>query len=635
MSDHKTDQEKRIERRSRRAIFQAYLENARRQKSDKVAITDGDGRKLSFKDITRGAFALGGALGRLTQKNERVGILLPTSAGAVIALFALQSRGRVPAMLNFTAGSKNLLAACKAAEVKQIVTAHKFIEIAGLEKLIAELSQAVDIVYLEDVREQIKPRDKALAIAGPLLPSLLAATPDPDEPGVILFTSGTEGAPKGVVLSHRNIIANIEQISAHVKLLPTDVFFNPLPTFHCYGLTAGALWPIINGHPVVFHPSPLQTKIIPKRIFDTGSTVMFATDTFLSQYMRASADGGMSSLRIAVCGAERVRDETRQAAEKRFGFEVLEGYGVTEGSPVLAANQPGDIRSGTVGQLLPTIEHRLEPVEGLEGAGRLFVRGPNIMKGYLSPDNPGVITPLVDGWHDTGDIVSFDKHGYMSIRGRLKRFAKIAGEMVSLTVVENCASAVWPDNLHAAAIMPDPKKGEQVILVTDRQDAPRGLLLSWAQSHGVPEIAVPKKIISVDEIPVLGTGKIDFLKVKTLAEEGLIALEAAKAAPEPELSKKELKKRAAKEKADKKRAEIEAKDAAKKAPEAQAEETQTSEEPTTEAQTIEAGVDKAEEASPEAISEPQDNTSAPGAINTPTTETPAKPNTDDFKKAAE
>ncbi len=557
---------KRIERRSRRAIFQAYLENARKEKSDKVAVTDGDGRKLTHKDITRGSFALGGALARATAKYERVGILLPTGAGAVMALFALLSRGRVPAMLNFTAGSKNLLAACKAAEVTKVVTAKKFIELAGLEKLISELEGGVEIIHLEDVREQIKPQDKALALLGPTFPTVLAATPNPEDPGVILFTSGTEGAPKGVVLSHRNIIANIEQISAHVELLPTDIFFNPLPTFHCYGLTAGALWPILNGYPVVFHPSPLQTKIIPKRIFETGSTVLFATDTFLSQYMRASPDGGMSSLRIAVCGAERVRDETRQAAEKRFGFEVLEGYGVTEASPVLAANQPGDIRSGTVGKLLPAVETRLEPVEGLEGAGRLFVRGPNVMQGYLSADNPGVVMPLPDGWHDTGDIVSINDEGYMSIRGRLKRFAKIGGEMVSLAVVENCASAVWPDNMHAAAIMPDPKKGEQVILVTDRKEAPRGLLLAWAQSHGVPEIAVPKKIVMVDEIPVLGTGKIDYLKVKTLAEEGLIAMEAAKETPAEPMTafdKKERKKREAAEKAEKKRLEKEAKAAEK------------------------------------------------------------------------
>ncbi len=524
------DLAKRVERRSKRSIFQAYLERARKSGAGAVALTDGDGKDFRFADITRAAFALGSALARRTAKGEHVGIMLPTGAGAVISLLALLSRGRAPAMLNFTAGSKNLLAACRAAQVTRIVTAKKFIDIANLETLVGELSGAVEIILLEDVRETLTPRDKALAIAGPFLPGLLAATPDPEETGVILFTSGTEGAPKGVALSHRNIMANVEQVSAHVKLEPSERFFNPLPVFHCYGLTAGTLWPILNGYPVVLHPSPLQTKIIPKRIFETGSTLLLATDTFLSQYMRASDDGGMSSLRIAVCGAERVRDETRQAAEKRFGFEVIEGYGVTEGSPVLAVNQPGDVRAGTVGRMLPGIEARLEPVDGLEGAGRLHVRGLNIMKGYLSPDQPGVITPLRGGWHDTGDIVAIDDEGYVSIRGRLKRFAKIGGEMVSLAVVENCASAIWPDNMHAAAILPDKRKGEQIVLVTDKRDANRGLLLAWAQSHGVPEIAVPKKIIEVEAVPVLGAGKIDFVSVNRLAGEGLAAM-TAKATP--------------------------------------------------------------------------------------------------------
>lgn len=617
------DPVKRIERRSRRTIFQAYLQSAAKNGAKTIALIDGDGKKFPFKDITRASFALGGALARKTAREEKVGILLPTGAGAMIALFAILSRGRVPAMLNFTSGSRNLLAACKAAQVSRIVTAKKFIELANLQKLIDELADAIDIVYLEDLKNEIKPRDKALAIVGPMLPSLFAANPDPEEPGVILFTSGTEGAPKGVVLSHRNIVANVEQISAHVELLPTDIFFNPLPTFHCYGLTAGALWPILNGHLVVLHPSPLQTKIIPKRIFESGSTVLFATDTFLSQYMRASDDGGMSSLRIAVCGAERVRDETRQAAEKRFGFEVLEGYGVTETAPVLAANQPGDIRSGTVGKMLPGIETKLEPVEGLENAGRLFVRGLNVMKGYLTPDEPGIVKPPAEGWHDTGDIVAIDDKGYVSIRGRLKRFAKIAGEMVSLAVVENCASAVWPDNLHAAAILPDPKKGEQVVLVTDRQEAPRGLLLSWAQAHGVPEIAVPKKIVVVDEIPVLGTGKIDYLKVKTLAEDGLEALAAKAAEPQPELSKRELKKREAEERAEKKRTEKEAREAEKAAKEAEKEAAKLAQKQT------EQELAKATE------EEPEDTPNAVAEAEPDTPSTQEEAIEDGFKKAAE
>jgi acyl-[acyl-carrier-protein]-phospholipid O-acyltransferase/long-chain-fatty-acid--[acyl-carrier-protein] ligase len=533
---------RRVERKSRRSIFQAFLDAARKHGGSRLAVIDADGKKFTYTELTRAAFALSGPLARTTVRGEKVGVLLPTGAGFLIALLAVLAQGRVPALLNFTAGAKNLRAAAKAAQVSKVVTARKFIELANLGDLAAELSRGLDLVYLEDVKEQLQPKDKARALAGPFLPFFLAAHPDPDDPGVILFTSGTEGDPKGVVLSHANIIANIEQIALHVEILPTDIFFNPLPAFHCYGLTAGVLWPVLNGYPAVLHPSPLQTKIIPKRIFETSATVLFATDTFLQQYMRASEDGGMSSLRIAVCGAERVKDETRQAAARKFSFEVLEGYGVSEAAPVVAANQPGDIRAGTVGKLLPGIAARLDPVEGLEGAGRLFVKGPNVMKGYISPDAPGVLKPLADGWHDTGDIVAFDAAGYMSIRGRMKRFAKIGGEMVSLAVVENCATAVWPDNMHGAAILPDPKKGEQIILVTDRKDANRALLLAWAQSHGVPEIAVPKKIVCVDQVPVLGTGKMDYVAVQNLAVDGLAAMEAKAAEPPaPEPTKREIR----------------------------------------------------------------------------------------------
>lgn len=561
-----SDKVRRVLRRSRRSIFQAYVQSAWRKGAKTLAVIDGDGRKLVYQDITRGAFAISGPIARRTAKGEKVGVLLPTGAGVLIAFLAILAGGRIPAMLNFTAGARNIKAACKAAEVRRVVTAKKFIELAGLEKLVEELAGAVDFIYLEDAREEISKLDKARALFGPFLPSLLAANPHPDDTGVILFTSGTEGDPKGVVLSHANILANIEQVAQHVEILPTDIFFNPLPAFHCYGLTAGTLWPVLVGYPVVFHPSPLQTKIIPQRIFDTGATVLFATDTFLQQYMRASDEGGMSSLRLAVCGAERVRDETRQAAEKRFSFEVLEGYGVSEAAPVVAANQPGDIRAGTVGRLLPAIEYRLEAVEGLEGAGRLFVRGPNVMKGYISPDAPGVIKPLADGWHDTGDIVAFDPQGYLSIRGRLKRFAKIGGEMVSLAVVENCATALWPDYLHGAAILPDARKGEQIVLVTSKQDADRSLLLAWAQSHGVPEIAVPKKIVCVEEVPVLGTGKMDYVAVSRLAAEGLAALEARAAAePEPEPSRRELREAQRRQKAEDKRAMRESKKAATEA----------------------------------------------------------------------
>ncbi len=508
-------------KRTQRDLFWAFLDAVKTHGDDKEIIIDGDGKIFRYADLSRAAFALSAPIKKATRGDENVGILLPTGAGAVIAFLSIHAAGRVPAMLNFTAGMKNLKAAADTAPFDTIVTARKFVEIAGLEKLIEQLSDFATILYLEDLKEQIGVGAKMRAVLGPLMPSLFVPKSAADDTGVILFTSGTEGNPKGVVLTHANILANIEQIEQHVELEEDDIIFNPLPTFHCYGLTAGTLWPIFSGRKVVLHPSPLQTKTIAKRIFKTRATVIFATDTFLQQYMRASNEGGLNSLRIAVCGAERVREETRKTAEQRFDMEVLEGYGVTECAPVLAANQPGDIQAGTIGKMLPGIEARLEPVEGLDEGGQLWVRGPNIMKGYISPDNPGQIVPLKDGWHDTGDVVSVNDDGHYVIRGRIKRFAKIGGEMVSLMVVENCASAVWPEKLHAAAIVPDPKRGEQIVLLTEQKDAKRRELLTWAQTHGVPEISVPKKIISVEALPVLGTGKLDYVSITAMAKEAL------------------------------------------------------------------------------------------------------------------
>ena len=512
---------KRGVRRTRRTVFDAFLDACKEHGGKTEILTDGDGRVLTYSEIRRAAFALSRPIADKTHDHGSVGILLPTGAGAVIALLALHAAGRTPAMLNFTSGVRNLRAACETGQIKTVLCAHKFVEIGGLSSLMADLSEFVDVLYLEDLREDLGFRAKARAIVGPVFPTFFVPRSKPDDTSVILFTSGTEGAPKGVVLSHANILANIEQIEEHVKLEDSDVFFNPLPTFHCYGLTAGTLWPLLTGRPVVLHPSPLQTKTIAKRIFKTKASVLFATDTFLQQYMRASADGGLNSLRIAVCGAERVREETRATAERRFSFEVLEGYGVTECAPVLAANQPGDIRAGTIGKMLPGIESKLEPVDGLNEGGLLKVRGPNVMKGYIRPENPGQVEPLDEGWHDTGDVVSVDEDGYYVIRGRVKRFAKIGGEMVSLTVVENCAAAYWPDHMHAAAILPDAKRGEQIVLVTDHPNPKRHELLAWAQTHGVPEISVPKKIISTPSIPVLGTGKLDYVGVTKLAKDAV------------------------------------------------------------------------------------------------------------------
>ncbi len=521
--------QRKIKAKSRATVLARLLKARNRMGKEAVAIEEADGTKVTYGKLLQGVFALGSAFRRRTKKGENVGVLMPTSAGGIIAFLACQVHGRVPAMLNFSSGTKNLFSALRTGEITKIITAHKFIELAELQGLVEELKTKAEILYLEDVREGLTTIDKISAVVGPVFPGLVRRPLDPDAPGVVLFTSGTEGEPKGVVLSQLNLVANVEQIKEHVDLEDTDVIFNPLPIFHSYGLTAGTLYPLLDGKKLVPYPSPLHVKIIPEVIRKTGSTIMFATDTFLHRYLKSAREGALTTLRYAVCGAEHVKDETRALAKSRFGFNVLEGYGMTEAAPVVAANQPGDIRPGTVGKLLPGIETKLETVEGLTNCGRLFVRGPNVMKGYLRSDQPGIIQALEDGWHDTGDIVHIDGGGYMSIRGRVKRFAKLGGEMVSLAVVENCASVVWPDFLHAAVTLPDQKKGEQIILMTECQDPDRSLLLSWAQSHGVPELAVPRKIIIVSDIPTLGSGKVDYVQLTEMAKKKLAKSEEVKA----------------------------------------------------------------------------------------------------------
>ncbi|HJW40433.1 MAG TPA: AMP-binding protein [Rhizomicrobium sp.] len=500
--------------RWRQPVFQALVEARSRYGAARPAIVDGDERVLTYEEIVRASLALGHALKKGTKAGEAVGILLPTGAGAVIAFFAVSAYGRVPAMLNFTSGAAGLKSALKTAEVRRIVTARRFVQLGKLEQLIEQLERTHEIVYLEDVREKLSLMDKVFAAIGTFVPSLVASHAMHWTPAVILFTSGTEGEPKGVALSHENLLSNVEQVREHIALYQTDILFNPLPTFHCFGLTVGSLMPLLLGIKVVCHPTPLQPHEIVKRIRETGSTILLSTDTFISQYARAGDQGDLNSLRLAVCGAERLRDETRALLRKKYSIELLEGYGVTEAAPVVAANQPEANRPGTVGRLLAGMKARLEPVEGIPNAGRLFVKGPNVMLGYIKPENPGVIQPPPEGWHDTGDVVSIDDEGFIAIKGRLKRFAKIGGETVSLAVVESIASALWPDHSHAAIAVPDGRKGEQIVLVTTNKDANRHDLVGWAHNHGVAELAVPRRIVTVEEIPVLGTGKTDYVQVE-------------------------------------------------------------------------------------------------------------------------
>lgn len=495
------------------------LVDARAKYGDKEILEDQDRNPLTYTGLIRAAFVLGRKIAEMTQKGERVAILLPSSMGTVVTFFGLHAHGRIPVMLNFTAGEANVKAAIKASGVKKVLTAKRFIEQAALDKLIEAIETVADVVWLDDVRKTIGLKDKLYGMSAGLAPKRFAVKTQPDDPGVVLFTSGSFGSPKGVVLSQKNLIANARQVGTHIDLDPSWVMFNPLPTFHCFGLTAGAILPLLQGLKGFQYPSPLHAKQITDLLPQVGATLLFATDTFLNQYARVAEPGDFATVKFAVGGAEKVRDETRALFESKFGnVELLEGYGASEAAPVVAVNQPGNNRPGTVGQLLPGIDYRLEPVEGVDAGGRLIISGPNVMSGYATNGEPLEWEPVEDGWLDTGDIVDVDEDRFVTIRGRAKRFAKIGGEMVSLTAVEGIAGGVWPDNRHAVVAIPDTRKGEKLVLVTDRQDAETADLSAWARANGAPELVVPKKIIKVDEIPVLGSGKTDYVSLQKLAE---------------------------------------------------------------------------------------------------------------------
>ncbi len=500
------------------SLFDALVA-ARARYGDKEIVEDQDRKPLTYTGLIRAAFVLGRKIAAMTEPKERVAILLPSSMGVVVTFFGLHAFGRVPVMLNFTAGERNLKAAIKAAGVKKILSAKRFVDQAKIDDLIEVLSKEAEIVWLDDVRASIGLPDKLFGLMAGLMPGQFRTKTLPSDPGVILFTSGSFGAPKGVVLTQKNLVANARQVATHIALDPNWVMFNPLPTFHCFGLTGGVVLPLLNGLKAFQYPSPLHAKQIVSLLAEVKASILFATDTFLNQWARVASPDDFRTLQFVVGGAEKVRDETHHLFNTKFGgVKLLEGYGATEAAPVVAVNHPDRNRPGTVGQLLPGMEARVEPVEGITDGGRLYLRGPNVMAGYMSPDDPDRVEPLPDGWHDTGDIVDIDPEGYIAILGRVKRFAKIGGEMVSLSAVEGLVAAVYPEARHAVVAVADSKKGEKLVLVTDRGDADVTRLAEWAREHGAPELAIPKKIVRVGELPVLGTGKTDYVAIQTLVE---------------------------------------------------------------------------------------------------------------------
>jgi acyl-[acyl-carrier-protein]-phospholipid O-acyltransferase / long-chain-fatty-acid--[acyl-carrier-protein] ligase len=506
--------------RPERTLFGAFLDAKATFGARYRLVEDVRMQEESYGSLLRMAIGLARLTRRFTAESEVVGVMTPNAAPTLALILALSASKRVPAMLNYTAGMDGLRAACIAAGIKNIVASRTFVEKARLAPLLDQLTE-VRVHYLEDLKESFGLVDRLSVFVHQYMPGVMTVAQKPDDPAIVLFTSGSEGKPKGVVHTHASMLSNVAQIRALADFTPLDKFMIALPVFHSFGLTCGAIMPLVSGCKVFLYPTPLHYRVIPELVYDRNCTVLFGTSTFLGNYGKHAHPYDFGRLRYVVAGAEKLSDDVRNLWIEKFGIRVLEGYGVTECAPVVAVNVPMACRIGSVGQFVPGLEYRLEAVPGVSEGGLLHVRGPNIMRGYLLYDAPGIINSsnaLQDGWYNTGDIVSVDDDDFVHIRGRVKRFAKIAGEMISLEVVEQIAVKAAPGFSHAASTRTDAAKGEAIVLFSDAPALEREQLMAAAKSIGAPELAVPRVVLLIPEIPLLGTGKTDYVRLKAMAE---------------------------------------------------------------------------------------------------------------------
>lgn len=493
--------------------FFARLQLAAKSHGGSKPIVRDLNRAVNYRALITGVHVMAGKLRSTFAANENtVGVLLPNAVAHVVILFALFRLGKTPAIMNFSTGLRNVLDSADTAGIKTVLTSRAFVEKANLGELVGQLATTNQVVFLEDLAKTISLLDKLNGLYRYFRRQPGAATADSR---LILFTSGTEGRPKGVVLSHQAILANIDQASSVIDYSPADRMLNALPMFHSFGLMAGTMLPILGGIELFLYPSPLHFRIVPEVAYDFNATLMLGTPTFLAGYGKVAHPYDFHRLRYLLAGGEKLRQPVRDLWLDKFGIRILEGYGVTETGPVLCLNTPLSARTGTGGKFLPGIEWRLDPVPGIDSGGNLVVRGPNLMEGYLLYEQG--FRP-VDGWYATGDVVSVDSAGYVSIQARLKRFAKIAGEMINLQLVEEAASACFSTGLHAAVAAADGRKGERVVLFTTNSQTTRDVLREYFLQAGHSVLYVPSRIVSIAAMPLLGTGKPDYLGLQKQAE---------------------------------------------------------------------------------------------------------------------
>ena len=497
-------------------LFNLVLDSGKHHGKSKIVIRDIMGAALSYKKLVLSARIIGSKLADKLGEENTVGILLPTAAATPVVILGLMAEGKTIALLNYTAGIANNQACIDNAHLKTVVTSKAFIEKGKMESLEAAILERCRIVYLEDIKAELRLMDKLSALIKAM--AWVRAPYNPDQK-IILFTSGSESKPKGVVLSHRAIFANVCQGMCSFDLTPADNMLNAMPIFHSFGMTAGMFLPILEGMMVMLYPSPLHYKEIPEVCYDWNISVLLGTSTFFNGYAQYAHPYDFNAIKYVISGAEKLTDAARYAWMDKFGIRICEGYGMTEAAPIVSANTRLFYRNGCAGKLFPLMDYKLAPVEGVEPQapdeeiGSLCLSGPNLMDGYLIN---GEFQPL-EGYYDTGDVVAINPERYISIRSRVKRFAKISGEMVSLDTVEKAFALCFPDALYGAVNVQDAKRGEKIIIFTTARDTERKKMREYWQQNGLNMLSMPEQVITVDDMPLLGTGKTDYVTLKEMA----------------------------------------------------------------------------------------------------------------------
>ena len=516
-------QRMKFEARVRQTLFDALLDAVERHGRSTAIVEDARQQPESYGTLLKTTLALARLTSRVSSEGETIGVMLPNLAATVALIFGLTAMRRVAAMLNYSSGPDAMRAACVAAGIKTVITSRRFIQVGRLEAGVRAL-HGIDLVYLEDLRANLNLADKLWILSAIVRPRSAVPAQDPAAVAVVLFTSGSEARSKGVAISHDAMLANMAQMRAVIDFGPNDKYLNALPMYHTYGLTACTLMPILTGTPLFLYTTPLHYRLIPELAYTRDCTYLFGTSTFLGNYARQAHPYDFYRVRVVVSGGEKLNPEVEQLWMTKFGLRIMEGYGATECGPTLALNTPLNYREGTVGRLLPCIESRVVTVPGIARGGALHVRSPHLMTGYYFYEQPGVLHPprseVGAGWYNTGDVVEIDKDGYVTILGRVKRFAKIAGEMVSLELVERIAYSASAEHKHAATVEQISGSGESTVLFTTDAHLDRMTLVRAARQIGAQDLAVARRIVKVASLPLLGSGKTDYVTLNRMAVSG-------------------------------------------------------------------------------------------------------------------